>query len=160
MSWQLSNEKSPTVDEINRWSALFWVLVAVEPANLKLSSPTRENFTTVEAVFDNYAQKIAGASVGREGLDAGEFLRRLAGTSADFRDSSVSQNLQARRAGRLVLALDRLVAALPELKNNAPLQSALNQLFKLAQSIPDFDSAKFATALADFSRALAQADAP
>jgi hypothetical protein len=31
-------------------------------------------------------------------------------------------------------------------------------MFKLAQSIPDFDSAKFAAALADFSRAVAQAD--
>ena len=43
-----------------------------------------------------------------------------------------------------MLALDRLVAALPELKNNEPVQSALNQLFKLAQSIPDFDPKQFA----------------
>jgi len=38
----------------------------------------------------------------------------------------------------VVAALDRLVAALPDLKNNEPVQSALNQLFKLAQSIPDW----------------------
>ena len=64
--------------------------------------------------------------------------------------------MAARRAERLVLALDRLVAALPELNKNEPVQSALNQLFKLAQSIPDFDSTKFANALADFSRTLSQ----
>jgi len=61
--------------------------------------------------------------------------------------------LQARRAERLVLALDRLVAALPELKNNGPVQSALNQLFKLAQSVPDFDPKQFADALQKFSAA-------
>ena len=91
-----------------------------------------------------------------------EWTRKLlfgfAGLSKNFQDSSVSQNLQVRRAERLVLALDRLVAALPELKNNEPVQSALNHLFKLAQSIPDFDSTKFAAALADFSRALTQAN--
>jgi hypothetical protein len=82
----------------------------------------------------------------------------LAGSSGGFRDASVPQPLQARRAERLVLALDRLVAALPELKNNEPVQSALNRLFKLAQSIPDFDSTKFAAVLEDFSRALPQAN--
>ncbi|HEY4984617.1 MAG TPA: hypothetical protein VIJ24_06095, partial [Verrucomicrobiae bacterium] len=80
---------------------------------------------------------------------------KLATSSDAFRDSSISQPLQARRAERLVLALDRLVTALPELKKNEPVQSALNQLFKLAQSIPDFDSTKFAAALAGFSRTLA-----
>lgn len=82
-------------------------------------------------------------------------LQAAANTSAAFRDTAISQNLQARRAERLVLALDRLVAALPELKNNAPVQSSLNQLFKLAQSIPDFDPKQFADALEKFSAALA-----
>jgi hypothetical protein len=78
----------------------------------------------------------------------------LAATSDSFRDSSILQNLKARRAERLVLALDRLVAALPELKNNEPVQSALNQLFKLAQSVPDFDPKQFADVLQKFSEAL------
>jgi hypothetical protein len=87
-----------------------------------------------------------------------EWTRKLlfafAGLSKDFQDSSVSQNLQARRAERLVLALDRLVAALPDLKDNEPVQSALNQLFKLAQSVPDFDPKRFADGLQTFSAAL------
>ncbi len=83
-------------------------------------------------------------------------MSALAKLSDSFRDNSISQPLQARRAERLVLALDRLVAALPELKNNEPMQSALNQLFKLAQSVPDFDPKQFANALADFSIKLTQ----
>jgi len=68
--------------------------------------------------------------------------------------SDFSKQYHARRAERLLLALDRLVAAFPELKNNEPVQSALNQLFKLAQSIPDFDPKQFSAALDKFSAAL------
>jgi len=84
-----------------------------------------------------------------------KMLLAAANTSESFRDSSISQNLQARRAERLVLALDRLVAALPELKNNEPVQASLNQLFKLAQSVPDFDPQPFAAALEKFTAAIA-----
>jgi uncharacterized protein YjgD (DUF1641 family) len=45
--------------------------------------------------------------------------------------------------------------ASPEFNKNEPVQSALNQLFKLAQSIPDFDSKQFADALQKFSDAIA-----
>jgi hypothetical protein len=83
-----------------------------------------------------------------------KMLLAAANTSESFRERSVSQNLQARRAERLVLALDRLVAALPELKNNARAQSSLNQLFKLAQSIPDFDQTNFANSLDIFYTAI------
>ena len=55
--------------------------------------------------------------------------------------------LQARRAERLVLALDRLLAA----ENNHKADAQLNQLFKLAQSIPDFDPKQFSAALEKFS---------
>ena len=82
-------------------------------------------------------------------------LFALAGSGESFRDGSISQPVQARRAERLVLALDRLVTALPEYKNNEPVQSSLNQLFKLAQSVPDFDPKQFADALQEFSAALA-----
>jgi hypothetical protein len=70
-------------------------------------------------------------------------------------DSQISQSIKARFAERLVLALDRLVAALPELEKNAPLQSALKQLFKDAQSLPDFNPATFADHLAEFQKVLA-----
>ena len=77
-------------------------------------------------------------------------MSAFAGLSKDFRDTSVSQNLQARRAERLVLALDRLTAA----ENNHKADAELNRLFKLAQSVPDFDPQAFAAALDQFAAAL------
>ncbi|HUZ06105.1 MAG TPA: hypothetical protein VMV89_01315 [Candidatus Paceibacterota bacterium] len=41
------------------------------------------------------------------------------------------------------------------MKNNEPAQTALNQLFQLAQSIPVFDPAKFAAVLDRISKAVA-----
>jgi hypothetical protein len=79
----------------------------------------------------------------------------ILGSQSDFGGKTYSSQELARRAERLVLALDRLVAALPELKNNQPVQSALSQLFKLAQSIPDFDPKQFSAALQKFSTAVA-----
>ena len=70
-------------------------------------------------------------------------LKLLAGASSAFEDAKVSQIQQARRAERLVLALDRLLAG-----QKSP---ALEKLFALAQSRPDFDSAKFAGALRAFN---------
>ena len=52
-------------------------------------------------------------------------------------------------------AVKMALAGRPELKQSEPVQSALNQLFKLAQSVPDFDSKQFADALQKFSAALA-----
>ena len=49
-----------------------------------------------------------------------------------------------------MLALDRLLAT----ENNHKADAELNQLFKLAQSIPDFDPKQFADVLEKFSNAL------
>lgn len=80
-----------------------------------------------------------------------EYLTRLANLAGSFSNNQIPQYIQARRAERLVLALDRLLAA----QNNHKADAELNQLFKLAQSVPDFDPAQFAAALEKFSTALA-----
>src|SRR6185369_15242434 len=77
-------------------------------------------------------------------------LQALANSSADFHQKGVSQPQQARRAERLVLALDRLVANQPRRSE----EGRLNELFQLSQSIPDFDPARFATALDKFAKEL------
>lgn len=66
-----------------------------------------------------------------------------------------SRALQGRRAERLVLALDRLVAGLKEDALARQLDAPLNQLFKDAQSLPDFDPQQFANHLDEFQKALA-----
>ena len=76
-------------------------------------------------------------------------LKLLADTGSEFANEKVSKSNHARRAERLVLALDRLTQALPATKT-APVNDALNRLFAGAQSIPDFDPKKFATDLKEF----------
>ncbi len=78
-------------------------------------------------------------------------LARLAGGSSYFRKPG-SQIDKARYAERLVLALDRLLAAQHQHNKNA--NAALDKIFKLAQSRPDFDPGQFADALDDFAKTL------
>ena len=162
MSWQLANEKSPTEDLINRWAGLFWVSKAALKSisdrvgdNALPTAPAKavKAAELVQSELDRGAQRYAAMNWTDDMTR--KMLLAAANTSESFRDSSISQNLQARRAERLVLALDRLVAALPELKNNEPVQASLNQLFKLAQSVPDFDPQPFAAALEKFTAAIA-----
>ncbi len=78
-------------------------------------------------------------------------LRKLAATSGDFRAADATPAAQAVRAERLVLALDRLLAATPQPARPAGSSAQLDKLFKLAQSQPDFVPADFAKELAGFA---------
>jgi len=159
MSWQIAHEKSPTENEINRWAALVWLVETAAPKNANKSIPPTTPAEVVKIArqiqpeMDKDAREAANEAP--ETSDTRAILSGLAATGDSFRDRSILQPVSARRAERLVLALDRLVAALPELKDKEPIQSALNQLFKLAQSVPDFDAKQFADALQKFSAAIA-----
>ena len=83
-------------------------------------------------------------------------LQLLANTGDEFLDEKVSRSAHARRAERLVLALDRLTQALPSAKT-AAVNEALNRLFTDAQSLPDFNSAQFAKDLKEFHVRVASA---
>ena len=159
MSWQLSRESSPPENEINRWRGLVWLVERAGKTDSSLPVPPditfrpgAENFQLIQNWSDDLA--LAATKISWTGELSQTMLSALANTSVDFSEA-VPQPVNARRAERLVLALDRLVAALPELKNNEPVQSSLNQLFKLAQSVPDFDPKQFTDALQKFSKTLA-----
>jgi hypothetical protein len=158
MSWQLVSEKAPTEEQENRWMALVWVLKQMDGADASLPADVRDSMGT-HVSNQKWADQLARAAANIEWTPA--LTRKCLNQLLDKNHlgfgglSDASPRYHAYRAERLVLALDRLVAALPELKNNEPVQSSLNQLFKLVQSIPDFDTARFASALADFSLALA-----
>ena len=165
MSWQLTQmhgrtELSQRMTETNlldRIRALSWVLRnATDEQQGVQRFP--EDFESVEIWADKLA--LATAVTPWSAQTTRENLTRLANLAPSFLVTQNSQSIQARRAERLVLALDRLVAALPEYKNNGPVQSSLNQLFKLAQSVPDFDPKQFADALEKFSAALSASSAP
>lgn len=159
MSWQLAQEKSPTENQINRWKGSIWLVERACVVEPNLPAPPDTNFRPEMENFEKarkWSNELAITAARLSWTDqlSQKTLAALANTSAEF--TGILLPVEARRAERLVLALDRLVGALPEFKNNEPVQSALNQLFKLTQSIPDFDSAQFAAALANFSRAVAQ----
>src|SRR5262249_35447356 len=79
-------------------------------------------------------------------------LKALAASGGDFQESSVSATAHARRAERLGLALERLSLAAGRIEANSARDAELDRLFKLTQSIPDFEPATFAEALKAFAK--------
>ena len=147
MSWQARREKTNDL----RADGLLPIIFRANQVDARLPA-VPDNLTIAE--WSDQVAKTAANLTWSDDLTK-KYLSLLANDSTTFHNNSVPQTLQARRAERLVLALDRLVAALPEMKDNQPVQAALNQLFKLAQSIPDFDTKQFAGALDKFSVAIA-----
>jgi len=131
-----------------RWAALVWLLQKTEVADAGLSplkgvsaAVSADNAKRVEALANELAAKAAQT----EWSDAAtqSLLKQLAATAPDFRDKGASARAQARRAERLVLALDRLVTT----SSRVELDADVNQLFWLARAIPGFEPDKFAAAL-------------
>jgi hypothetical protein len=81
-------------------------------------------------------------------------LVTLANTSPQFRDHAVTNAIHARRAERLVIGLDRLLIAAKVKDDKA--NAGVDKLFKLAQSLPDFEPTQFADALDEFAKTLKQ----
>jgi hypothetical protein len=155
LSWQMTKEhplaelpqRMTETNLLHRIYALSWLLNKATGEEL---SPTTmmEDFEGYQRNADKLAQEKSDAVW--SSADTHECLRRLAKLAADFSDGKIPQPLQARRAERLVLALDRLTAA----EGHHKAEAELNALFKLAQSLPDFDPKAFAAALEKFSAAL------
>jgi hypothetical protein len=163
MSSQLGRqiEKQSEIDskQTNRWAGLLWLLKKTEGAAPELSAlskfpfePSRENLKQVQDTSDQIA-RAAGDFGWTEDLTQ-KLLRQLASVSGDFDDRKIPPPVQARRAERLVLALDRLVTALPTNGPAAKADRKLDELFRSVQSLPDFDPATFSKQLAEFARQL------
>jgi hypothetical protein len=147
ISWQLSK----TLDDKklrDKWNALLWLLEKVPSAKESQSiDPAATQFWS-----DELARKTSAANWSPNSTR--DILNLLAKTADDFRSKKVSQAVHARRAERLVLALDRLIlASAPKLKSAT--DAELNELFSLVQSLPDFDPQKFAATLEKFSAKIA-----
>lgn len=143
MSWQLEREPGAKKTESDRQQALRWLLEKTSGGN----APD----ATVPAWSDQLARTVAAKNGSAAATRAQ--LAALAASHGDFKNAAIPQPLQARRAERLVLGLDRLLAPL-KLEKKSPPNVKLDQLFKDAQSLPDFDPARFAAHLAEFELAL------
>jgi hypothetical protein len=158
MSWQLSREAEADEKLIARWSALLWLLQKLDGLDRQFptlsgisTAPVSQNFTAVLKSADELAKR-ASASRWTEELSY-RALKTLASAGDDLRPPAMGQ-WQARRAERLVLALDRLWVSRNKSQRAHPADANLNRLFELVQSLPEFDPAKFVEALNQFSRSL------
>lgn len=153
-SWELAGEKSPLENELNRWRGLVWLVARASENQPALPATPSPMFRPDEAGFQaaqKWADQLALKAAELPWTDdlTESILSALAKTAPDFAET-VPPPVQARRAERLVLALDRLLAA----KNSHQANGELNQLFRLVQSLPDFDPNAFNAALQKFSQAV------
>ena len=153
MSWDLSNQKSLSLQLSERWGGLLWVLGSQQQPTTNLLSLNRDNFKQAEASYDRFAQQFADAA--KSPVDPVKAVRWLASTGETFTNTNLSTSLLSRRAERLVLALDRLVPELPGAATNSAINQSLNKLFADAQSLPNFDPKQFANDLNTFHSSVA-----
>ena len=159
MSWQLSRETEPNKELAARWSALLWLLQKLDGLNKEFPtlpgssapSPAQSSVDTLKAC-DELAKR-ASASIWSDETSR-RAIKALASTGSDFQQPVVAGQSQARRAERLVLALDRLLVSRKDSPSASLADTHLNRLFQLSQSIPDFDPSEFAAALEQFRRLL------
>ena len=150
MEWQIANTQEPDEKLRARKEALFWLMQKISTVDSSYPAPSFLNTKYIPATVQRWADDLAHSAVEKwPAENSRKALEILANTKVDFQNDS--GELVARRAERLVLALDRLTVA----ENNHKADTELNQLFKLAQSVPDFDPKAFAAALETFSAALA-----
>lgn len=152
MSAQLNREKTPGEKLTAPWSASLWLLQKLGDLGSALPSlKSAANATQAHPAADTLARRAAELEWSH--ALTRQALQRLAATHTEFADANIPRAQQARRAERLVLALDRLTAPL-EKAALAKLEPDLKELFTLAQSLPDFAPEKFAKTLEAFAKKL------
>ena len=168
MSWQLARADSTagknaakTKELSERWQGLLWLMQKTDGLDADLPSfkgvflvAGTDNVTATQSLTDKFAMNAARLEWSNE--MTARCLKQIAASHAEFRAQVQDKAVHARRAERLVLAVDRLVAALDKKSAGTALDADVARLFKLAQSVPDFDPAAFATALEQFSGKLNQ----
>ena len=152
MSAQLNRENTPGEKLTAPWSATLWLLQKLDDLGSALPSlKSAANATQAHPAADTLARRAAELEWSH--ALTRQALQRLAATHTEFADANIPRAQQARRAERLVLALDRLTAPL-EKAALAKLEPDLKELFTLAQSLPDFAPEKFAKTLEAFAKKL------
>ncbi len=155
VSWALLNGRADTARSVPEWRGLGWLLsrtgLDFGGAPIDCSVPAPAAFATAVQSADLLARRAAQSWSPQE---ARAVLGRLARAGGDFLDPGTDRLTQAFRAERLVLALDRLLSALPADERPPGSSAQLDRLFRLAQSQPDFAPGEFARELDAFARSL------
>ncbi len=153
MSWQLATETTPQPKLEERWAGLLWVLEQVQSAgegwpSAHITGTEADRFERVRQWSDDLGRAVAAASWSNDLTR--KSATKLTGAAAGFADGTVAPTAQARRAERLVLALDRLTLGLTHSSREPGVEAALDRLFADAQSVPDFVPNQFANDLKEF----------
>ncbi len=149
MSWMLANHDTPDAATVARWNALAWLLAKatanqtrLQPIDPPDGTASHATFTTAQNEADLLARQAAAVAWDDHRTDA--LLQTLMETESEFAVSpAATRELLHARAGRLVLALDRLSRALDHQVTD------LASLLEDVRAIP-FQPAKFAADLAIF----------
>jgi hypothetical protein len=162
MSWALAKTEKPDPEEIARWKGLTWLLAKATAQQTNLPAINAPGQTISRGEFSDTQQQ--ADSLGRRAAEfqfssefAQQLLRALSGTGSEFiLSKETSADPLFRRAQRLVLALDRLSAAVNSEPLGAAKNPALAQLFEDIRSRADFQPARFAEHLRNFRSAIEQ----
>ena len=149
MSFAIVHGRSDEANDQARWAGLHWLLKETGIAN-SLSTATDAKSTLVAS--DELARNAADQAWSNEQTKS--VLKRFAASHVAFLESSTAKIEHARRAERLVIALDRLFASLPTNERPAAANLPINNLFRLAQSSIDFAPTEFAIELQLLEKAL------
>ena len=156
-SWQLSRAGSPQEALAPRWAGLVWLMQQVAKLE-KIEAPSDtagpDSYARIREWSDRFARVVAEAEWAED--KTWNVLFALAQTRTEFSPEAAARPVQARRAERLVLGLDRLLYALGGKKSFPHASQRLDELFQDVQSLPDFDPALFSQHLAAFQEALGQ----
>ena len=149
MAWELTRGATGNESVSARADALHWLLQKLDKSNANVPrlNTVRKNYSAVQSAADKLARGAAEITWSAEMTSS--IVAALAMTGPDFR-AELPKHHHALRAERLVLAFDRLIASARHPKAD----THLNELFKLTQSLPDFDPARFGAALDQFKLAL------
>jgi hypothetical protein len=156
MSWALSKNEVPDAAEINRWKGLAWLLAKATAQQTTLpvidqpgDTTSRSVFTGAQGQADLLARRAAESRLSDD--VARQLLHVFAATDSEFVTSKeTSPDLLFRRAQRLVLALDRLSAAVSNEAPGAAKNPGLAKLFDDVRSRVDFQVPRFVEHLRSF----------
>ena len=153
VAWALHEQHADPTRDAATLQALVWLVQRASPhsaaagrAQLSADASAPALAATVAAA-DELARRVAHEWSAGEGE---RILAKLAATAPEFTAATPALP-QAVRAERLVLALDRLLAARPKAHRSPALSAQLDRLYHLAQSQPGFAPAAFARELTTFA---------
>jgi hypothetical protein len=162
MSWALSKTETPDSEATAQWKGLAWLLAkaTARQANLPVIDPpggttSRSVFAGAQGQADLLARRAAESRLSDD--LARQLLRVLTATDSEFVVSKETlPDLLFRRAQRLVLALDRLSAAVGNEAPGAARNPVLAKLFEDVRSRVDFQVPRFVEHLRSFRQTLEQ----